>query len=112
MQERNSIDRIVYAARDGELSIDAAIAAVTGEILADPFLREAAVKRMFAQIMTGKWEWDEPPLAEMISDAIKSWLGWQNGRRPGSELIPTMLRLHFGGPMTLDPYGVWPDLAD
>ena len=58
MQDRNSIDQSSMPPQDEELTVDAAIAAVTGEVLANPSLREAVVKMMIAQIMTGKWEWD------------------------------------------------------
>ena len=112
MQERNSIDQIVCAARHGELALDAAVAAVTGEVLRDPDLRETVVKLMIAQIMMNKWEWDEPPLAKMIADLneIKAWLAER--KEAGKRIDTDNAEVTFRWAQVLDPYGVRRDLSD
>lgn len=92
MQERNSIDQIVCAARDRHVGIDAVIAAATRSILQDPFLREATVKRMMAEIVIGKRKWDEPPLAQMISDYSKAKAYLAERKEAGKRIDPTNFR--------------------
>jgi hypothetical protein len=112
MVKQNPVDQIVDAALDVKVSIDAAIADATRVLLDDPLLREAAVKRMIAEIMMRKWEWDDPPLAQIVSDHHKRKTRVEERIQAGKRIDPTRFRWSIGYGNYFDPYGDNPYLPD
>lgn len=108
MQKQNFIDRIAYAARDGELTLDAAIAAATDVILGDSCLREATVKRMLAAILTGKWECEEPSLDKIVSDHNRTMVWLAERKEAAKRIDPDNVEVRCGWTYVNDPYRVWP----
>jgi len=108
MQKQNFVDRMAYALRDGELSIDTAVACAAGALLKDPYLREATVKRVIAAILTGKWQCEEPSLDKLVSGHNET-MAWLAERKEAAKRIdPDNVEVECWRVFVTDPYCVRP----